>query len=75
LVVIVFMTRISFYRQRHLYLRIVRDLLAGDPAAVEAERDTGRQVDTCDGLAGEVLCGEDDQVGGAAAGLWTKAMT
>ena len=36
---------------------------------MEAERDPGGQVDTCDGLAGEVLRGEDDQVGGAAVGV------
>ena len=42
---------------------------------MEAEGDAGGQVDAGDRLAGEVLGGEDDQVGGAAVGLWTNAMT
>ena len=41
---------------------IGRDLLVGDPAAVEAERDPGGQVDAGDGFGGEVLGGEEDQV-------------
>ncbi len=41
----------------------VRDLLAGDPAAVQAGRDPGWQVDSGDRFAGEVLGGKDDQVG------------
>src|ERR1035441_5914988 len=40
--------------------------LVGNPAAVKAERDPGGEVDAGDWLAGEILCGEDDQVGGAA---------
>jgi len=41
---------------------IGRDLLVGDPAAVEAERDPGGQVDAGDGFGGEILGGEEDQV-------------
>ena len=41
---------------------IGRDSLVGDPAAVEAERDPGGQVDAGDGFGGEVLGGEEDQV-------------
>src|ERR1019366_5984356 len=40
----------------------------GEPAAVESERDPGWQVHTGDRLGGEVLGGEDDQVGGTAVG-------
>ena len=36
---------------------------------MEPERDPGGQVDPGDGFGGEVLGGEDDQVGGAAAGV------
>jgi len=41
---------------------IGRDLLVGDPAAVEAEGDPGGQVDAGDGFGGEVLGGEEHQV-------------
>jgi hypothetical protein len=34
-------------------LRIVRDLLVGDLAAVDADQDPARQVDAYDRLAGE----------------------
>jgi len=44
-------------------------LLVGDPAAVEAERDAGRQVNPGDWFAAEVLCREDHQVGGGAVGV------
>src|SRR5580704_4523662 len=50
-------------------LLIGRDLLVGHPAAVEAERNPGGQVDAGDGFGGEVLGGEDDQIGGAAVGV------
>jgi hypothetical protein len=43
-------------------------LLVSDPAAVEAERNAGRQVNARDRVGGEVLRSEDDQVGGAAVG-------
>ena len=36
------------------------DLVVGDPAAVEAERDPGGQVYARDWLGGEILGGEDD---------------
>ena len=36
---------------------------------MEAQRDPGRQVNTRDRLGGEVLGGEDDQVGCAAVGI------
>ena len=36
---------------------------------MEAQRDAGRQVNTRDRLGGEVLGGEDDQVGCAAVGI------
>src|SRR5271166_6835929 len=36
---------------------------------METERDPGGQVHARDGLGGEVLGGEDNQVGGAAAGV------
>ena len=49
--------------------RSLGELLIGDPVAVEAERDPGRQVDARDWLAGEVLRGQDNQVGGAAVGV------
>lgn len=42
------------------------DLEVSDPAAVEAERDPGRQVNAGHRLASEILSGEDHQVGGAA---------
>jgi len=44
-------------------------ILVGEPAAVEAERDPGGQVNTGDRLGGEVLGGEDDQVRRAAVGV------
>src|SRR6202042_3570393 len=44
-------------------------LPVGDPAAVEPERDPGGQVHPGDGVAGEVLGGQDDQVGGTAVGV------
>jgi hypothetical protein len=44
-------------------------LVVRDPAAVQAERDPGWQVDAGDGVGGEVLGGEDDQVGCAAVGV------
>ena len=47
---------------RALMPGIGRDLLVGDPAAVEAERDPGGQVDAGDGFGGEILGGEEDQV-------------
>ena len=36
---------------------------------MEAERDPDGQVDAGDGFGGEVLGGEEDQVGGAAVGI------
>ena len=44
-------------------------IVVGEPAAVESERDPGGQVHTGDRLGGEVLGGEDDQVGGTAVGV------
>jgi hypothetical protein len=41
----------------------------------EGRAGPGQHVDARDRLAGEVLGGEDDQVGGAAVGVWTKAIT
>jgi hypothetical protein len=35
----------------------------------ETRGDAGGQVDACDGFSGEVLGGEEDQVGGAAIGV------
>ena len=46
-----------------------RELLVGDPAAVEAERDPGWQVDTGEWFGGEVLGGEDDEVGRTSFGV------
>ena len=43
--------------------------MVGDPVAVEAERDPGRQVHPRHRLAGEVLRGEQHQVRGAALGV------
>jgi len=45
------------------------DLGVGDPAAVEAERDPGRQVNAGHRLFAEILRGQDHQVGGATAGV------
>ena len=39
---------------------------------MEAERDPDGQVDAGDGFGGEVLGGEEDQVGGTAAGMSNK---
>ena len=36
---------------------------------MEAERDPGGQVHAGNGFGGEVLSGEDDQIGGAAVGV------
>jgi len=73
LAVIVLMARETFLHKRGLCvlieLCIRRDLLVGDPAAIEAKLDPGGQVDTGDGFGGEVLGGEEDQVAGAAAGV------
>jgi DNA-binding CsgD family transcriptional regulator len=54
---------------RALQQTAVTPLLVGDPVAVEAERNAGRQVDPGDRFAAEVLRGQDDQVGGAAVGV------
>ena len=45
------------------------DLDVSDPAAVETERDPGRQVNAGHRLSAEILRGQDHQVGGAAVGV------
>ena len=59
--------------QRHSPLPGIQTVLAGlpvgDPAAVEAQRDPGWQVNARDWFGREVLGGEDDQVGCAAVGV------
>ena len=40
---------------------------------MEAERDTRRELDAGDGVAGDILCGEDDEVGGVPFGVVHEA--
>lgn len=52
--------------------RVMTPSRIGYPTAVKPERNPRRKMDGSDGFAGEVLSGEDHQVGGSAVGVVNK---